>query len=232
MISLENVSKVYKVSQEYIVQAVYPIDLEISHGEFVIITGRSGSGKTTLLNLIAGLTRPTTGRVLMEGDDLWSISDRQQAMLRNRKIGFIFQFPSLLPSLTVLENVCIPNMFVPNSASDSVNERAIELLNTVGLLEKRAVFPRQLSAGQQQRVVIARALLNSPQLLLADEPTSDLDEQTEVEILELFRNIHRETGITIVMVTHASQLVSYGTRSIQMAGGKIVIPSASPAEPG
>jgi len=224
MIKLENVSKVYKVSQECTVHAVYPIDLVINPCEFVIITGRSGSGKTTLLNLIAGLTRPTTGRVLIDEDDLWSISDQQQAMLRNHKIGFIFQFPSLLPSLTVLENVCVPSIFVPNGDSDSVNNRAVALLDTVGLLEKRNVFPRQLSAGQQQRVVVARALLNSPQLLLADEPTSDLDEQTEVEILELFRNIHRETGITIVMVTHASQLVSYGTRSIQMAGGKIVIP--------
>jgi ABC-type lipoprotein export system ATPase subunit len=224
MIRLENVSKVYKVSREYIVQAVYPVDLEILPGEFVIITGRSGSGKTTLLNLIAGLTRPTTGRVFMEGDDLWSISDQQQAMLRNCKIGFIFQFPSLLPSLTVLENVSLPSIFTSNGANESANNRAVELLNTVGLIEKRSVFPRQLSAGQQQRVVVARSLLNSPRLLLADEPTSDLDEQTEVEILELFRKIHRETGITIVMVTHASQLVSYGTRSIQMAGGKIITP--------
>ena len=222
MIKLENASKVYQVSQDYTVQALYPVDLEISPGEFLVITGRSGSGKTTLLNLIAGLTRPTTGRVLMEGVDLWSISDLQQSALRNRKIGFIFQFPSLLPSLTTLENVALPSIFTQNGTRSTAYERAAGLLDTVGLHEKQSVYPRQLSAGQQQRVVVARALLNHPQLLLADEPTSDLDEQTEIEIMELFREIHRETGITIVMVTHASQLVSYGTRAIQMAGGKIV----------
>jgi len=223
MIKLENASKVYQVSQDYTVQALYPVDLEISPGEFLVITGRSGSGKTTLLNLIAGLTRPTTGRVLMEGVDLWSISDLQQSALRNRKIGFIFQFPSLLPSLNTLENVALPSIFTHNGTRSTAYERAAGLLDTVGLREKQFVYPRQLSAGQQQRVVVARALLNHPQLLLADEPTSDLDEQTEIEIMKLFREIHRETGITIVMVTHASQLVSYGTRSIKMAGGKIVL---------
>ena len=223
MIKLENASKVYQVSQEYTVQALYPVDLEISPGEFLVITGRSGSGKTTLLNLIAGLTRPTTGRVLMEGVDLWSISDLQQSALRNRKIGFIFQFPSLLPSLNTLENVALPSIFTHNGTRSTAYERAAGLLDTVGLREKQSVYPRQLSAGQQQRVVVARALLNHPQLLLADEPTSDLDEQTEIEIMKLFREIHRETGITIVMVTHASQLVSYGTSSIKMAGGKIVL---------
>lgn len=222
MITLEKVSKVYQPSQEYTVQALCPVDLEISSGEFVIITGRSGSGKTTLLNLIAGLTRPTTGKVLLEGIDLWSISDQKQSALRNQKIGFIFQFPSLLPSLTTLENVALPSIFTQDGTRLTAYNRAGELLDTVGLREKQAVYPRQLSAGQQQRVVVARALLNHPQLLLADEPTSDLDEQTEIEIMELFRKIHQDTGITIVMVTHASQLVSYGTRAIQMAGGKII----------
>lgn len=222
MIKLENVSKTYPIHQGYTVKALNPVDLNIAVGEFVVITGRSGSGKTTLLNLIAGLTRPDSGRVVVDGVDLWAISDQKQSALRNSRVGFIFQFPSLLPSLTTLENVALPSMFTKNGQRASAYQRADELLHSVGLGEKLSVYPRQLSAGQQQRVVVARALFNHPQLLLADEPTSDLDEQTEVEIMELFKKIHSDTGITVVMVTHSSQLVSYGTRAIQMAAGDIV----------
>lgn len=222
MIKLENASKIYQVNQGRTVQALHPVDLEIHPGEFVIITGRSGSGKTTLLNLMAGLTRPTSGQVWLGGVDLWSISDKEQSALRNQKIGFIFQFPSLLPSLNALENVALPGIFLRNGKRVEAEQYARQLLESVGLGEKLAVFPRQLSAGQQQRIVITRALFNHPQVLLADEPTSDLDEQTEIEIMELFRQIHQQTGITIVMVTHSSQLVKYGTRPIQMAQGRIL----------
>ena len=222
MIKLENVSKIYQISREHTVQALHPLDLEIQAGEFVVILGRSGSGKTTLLNLLAGLTRPTSGRVWLDGVDLWSIPDKQQTALRNQKIGFIFQFPSLLPSLNTLENVALPSIFRQNGAYAAIDQRARQLLETVGLSDKLAVYPRQLSAGQQQRIVICRALLNNPQILLADEPTSDLDEQTEIEIMELFSQIHHQTGITVLMVTHSSQLVKYGTRAIQMAQGKII----------
>jgi putative ABC transport system ATP-binding protein/lipoprotein-releasing system ATP-binding protein len=222
MIKLENVSKTYQVSREHTVLALYPVNLQIQPGEFVIITGRSGSGKTTLLNLMAGLTHPTSGRIWLDGVDLWSISDKQQSALRNQKIGFIFQFPSLLPSVTTLENVALPSIFRKNGTRATAEQRARQLLESVGLSDKLAVYPRQLSAGQQQRIVVARALFNNPQLLLADEPTSDLDEQTEIEIMELFSQIHHQTGITILMVTHSSQLVKYGTRAIQMAQGKIV----------
>jgi putative ABC transport system ATP-binding protein/lipoprotein-releasing system ATP-binding protein len=205
----------------------------VEPGEFLIITGRSGSGKTTLLNLAAGLTPPTSGHVLLEGADLWSLTDRQRSLLRNQKIGFIFQFPSLLPSLTVLENVTLPTIFRANGAQAGAHSRAGELLETVGLGDKLEAYPRQLSAGQQQRVVIARALFNQPRILLADEPTSDLDEQTEREIVSLFQDIHAQTGVTIVMVTHTTQLVSYGTRAIQMASGRVVdAESASLAELG
>jgi ABC-type lipoprotein export system ATPase subunit len=186
----------------------------------VIITGRSGSGKTTLLNLVAGMTRPTSGQVLLEGTDLWRLSDREQSQLRNRKLGFVFQFPSLLPSLTALENVVLPTMFAGKNGPDPY-ERATQLLGEVGLQDKLASYPRQLSAGQQQRVVVARALTNGPELLLADEPTSDLDEQTEQEIMALFRAIHEKTGVTILLVTHTSQLISYGTRALRMSGGCI-----------
>lgn len=221
MISLQNASKTYIVTKENQVPAVREVSLDIPDGEFVIITGRSGSGKTTLLNLLAGLTQPTSGKVFLDGDDLWKISDRQQSLLRNQKIGFIFQFPSLLPSLTTLENVMMPTIFSKDHRQNPTR-RATELLESVGLEDKLNSYPRQLSAGQQQRVVVARALFNQPPYLFADEPTSDLDEQTEIEIMQLFRSIHSNTRITIVMVTHSIQLVSYGTRAVQMANGKII----------
>ncbi|NLT42265.1 MAG: ABC transporter ATP-binding protein [Anaerolineae bacterium] len=203
-------------------KAVADVTLEVRDGEFLVITGRSGSGKTTLLNLAAGLTRPTSGTVTLDGVDVWSLTDNQRAALRGRKIGFAFQFPSLLPSLTVLENVLLPTLFAPNGEDDGTTDRAMELIADVGLSEKVRAYPRQLSAGQQQRVVIARALMNRPEVLLADEPTSDLDEHTETEVMDLFRAIHRSRGITIMMVTHSSDLVHYGTRSIAMASGQVV----------
>lgn len=221
MIALRDVRKTYMLSRDRSVEAVRGVSLEIERGEFVIITGRSGSGKTTLLNLVAGMTRPTSGQVLLEGTDLWGLSDRQQSLLRNRKLGFVFQFPSLLPSLTALENVVLPTIFGVQNGPDP-HERATQLLGEVGLQDKLASYPRQLSAGQQQRVVIARALMNGPELLLADEPTSDLDEQTEQEIMALFREIHEKTGVTVLLVTHTSQLVPYGTRALRMASGIIV----------
>jgi len=235
MITLENVTKIYTLSKEQTVTAVHEVNLEIAPDEFLIITGRSGSGKTTLLNLAAGLTPPTSGRVLFEGGDLWSLTDRQRSLLRNQKIGFVFQFPSLLPSLTALENVGLPTTFSTNGARANTYQRAAHLLETVGLADKLRAYPRQLSAGQQQRVVIARALFNQPEILLADEPTSDLDERTELEIMDLFQEIHGQTGVTIVMVTHTTQLVSYGTRAIRMRGGQTLDAQeqqVAPARPG
>lgn len=222
MINLQDVTKIYTISKEQKVNALLSVSLEIKKGEFLVITGRSGSGKTTLLNLAAGLTRPTTGKVILDGANLWQMPDKSQSLLRSRKIGFIFQFPSLLPALNTLENVMLPSIFAAPEDQDGLAERARQLLKTVGLDDKLTSLPRQLSAGQQQRVVIARALMNQPEVLLADEPTSDLDEQTESEIMSLFKEIHTRTGITIVMVTHASQLVAYGTRAISMATGRIV----------
>ena len=171
--------------------------MEIGSGEFTVIVGRSGSGKTTLLNLAAGLTRPTSGRVTLDGVDLWNLNDQQQSHLRNRKIGFVFQFPSLLPTLTVHENVILPTIFGADGHGPDVRERAEALLRRVGLSDKLTAYPRQLSAGQQQRVVIARSLINQPQVLLADEPTSNLDEKTEMEIMDLFRDLHASLGLTI-----------------------------------
>jgi ABC-type lipoprotein export system ATPase subunit len=222
MIELRNISKTYTSSQAAPVKAVQGVDVQINDGEFVVITGRSGSGKTTLLNLIAGLAKPTAGQALWDVIDIWTLPDREQSALRNQKVGFIFQFPSLLPSLNALENVALPVMFARSAGPGNPNERAKELLKMVGLEDKLYAYPRQLSAGQQQRVVVARALLRRPTTILADEPTSNLDEQTECEIMDLFQSIHKNTGITVILVTHTRQLIRYGTRAIEMAGGKIV----------
>lgn len=222
MITLEQVTKAYPLGKGSSVTAVNGVSLAIEQGEFVLIVGRSGSGKTTLLNLAAGLTQPTSGKVLIDGTDLWALTDQQQSFLRSQRIGFVFQFPSLLPTLTVLENVILPTVFASKQEAIQTRARATELLQKVSLIDKLAAYPRQLSAGQQQRVVIARALMNQPLVLLADEPTSNLDEKTELEIMELFHDLHSSMGITIVMVTHMRQLVSYGTRAVEMANGQVI----------
>jgi ABC-type lipoprotein export system ATPase subunit len=222
MIVLEKVSKIYPAGGSNRVAALREVNLVIPRGAFLVITGRSGSGKTTLLNLAAGLTRPSAGRVLFENEDWADLSDHRQSRLRSHKIGFVFQFPSLLPSLTALENVALPGIF------DPARDRAVDLERVRGLMRslelggKMDAYPRQLSAGQQQRLVIARALMHKPEILLADEPTSDLDDQTESEIMGLFKRLHIDTGITIVLVTHSTQLVRYGTHSIQMADGRVL----------
>jgi ABC-type lipoprotein export system ATPase subunit len=222
MVRLEDITKVYGAENGNPVSAVRGVDLEIGQGEFVVIVGRSGSGKTTLLNLAAGLTRPTSGRVSLDGVDLWGLTDQQQSVMRNRKIGFVFQFPSLLPALTVLENVILPTIFGSNAHRAESQARATELLVRVGLADKLSAYPRQLSAGQQQRVVIARSLINHPQLLLADEPTSNLDETTEMDVMNLFRDLYTSMELTIVLVTHTRQLLSPGMRAIEMADGRIL----------
>jgi ABC-type lipoprotein export system ATPase subunit len=221
MISLHAVSKNYTAKRGPAVAAVEDVHLEVDDGEFLIITGRSGSGKTTLLNLIAGLTTPTEGRIVLDGVDLWSLSDAGRSHLRNEWVGFVFQFPSLLPTLTTLENVMLPATFGNPSAKDP-SLRARELLTLLGLEDKLTAYPRELSAGQQQRVVLARSMVNQPRLLLADEPSSNLDERTEAEIMQRLADLHHSTGVTILMVTHTSQLKAYGTRAIEMAAGRIV----------
>jgi len=222
MIELTDVHKSYLIEKNRPVHAVCGVNLHVDPGEFIIITGRSGSGKTTLLNLISGLATPTRGKVTFSGREIWRLPDRQQSLVRNQKIGFVFQFPSLIPSLTAEENVMLPTLFNPGRENpQEAARRAVALLEQVGLSDKRRAFPRQLSAGQQQRVVIARSLMNKPDLLLADEPTSDLDEQTEKEVMALFQEIHSQTKITILLVTHTRELVHYGTRSLHMVTGSI-----------
>ena len=222
MILLNQVNKTYHPRGNAAVAAVKDVNLQVESGEFVVITGRSGSGKTTLLNLVAGLAQPSSGHVMLDGVDLWSLSDRAQAILRNQRMGFVFQFPSLLQSLTALENVLLPAMFAGRDGKKPLRERAVQLLEEVGLADKLSFYPRQLSAGQQQRVVVARSLVNQPELLLADEPTSNLDEQSEGEIINLIQDIHTRSGVTVLLVTHAGNLVTHGSRHFKMVSGSIV----------
>jgi len=225
VIQLTNVSKEYLSKSEASVMAIKDVSLEVGQGEFVVVTGRSGSGKTTLLNLMAGLAKPTSGTVVVDGVNLWDKTDADRARLRNQKLGFVFQFPSLLQSLSVLENIVLPLGFFGSSAGQAEIDRAKQLLELVGLSNKVNALPRQLSAGQQQRVVIARALINSPSILLADEPTSNLDEQTESEIVSLLLDIYQKQKITMVLVTHDGSLLKHGTRGIVVSGGQIVTDS-------
>jgi ABC-type lipoprotein export system ATPase subunit len=227
LITLRNVSKIYPLGKDQEVGAVRDVSLTVDAGEFVVITGRSGSGKTTLLNLVSGLTRPTSGEVFLRDTEVWRLPDAEQSRIRNEELGFIFQFPSLMPSLTALENVILPTITRPGADREATRRHAEALLDEVGLGDRLHSLPRQLSAGQQQRVVVARALVNEPSLLLADEPTSNLDEETEHEIMALVQAIHRQRGITILLVTHAGELMSYGTRAVRMASGEIV--SSEPA---
>ena len=222
MLDLKQVTKVYPLGGSNRVTAVRELSLTVKRGEFVVMTGRSGSGKTTVLNLIAGLTRPTAGCVEHDGVDLWSLPDREQSALRNWKMGFVFQFPSLLPSLTTLENVLLPVIFRPAPDRDEATDQAVKLLEMVGLADKLTALPRQLSAGQQQRVVIARSLINEPEILMADEPTSNLDDQTEREIMATFEKAHALRGVTVVMVTHSLYPGTRRARTIEMAEGRIV----------
>jgi len=217
MIELRGLSKHYRLSGDVLVKAVDKVDLTVEEGEFAMIIGRSGSGKTTLLSLIGGLTKPTAGSVHVDGVDLWSMSDSEQSRFRAEKIGFVFQIPSLLPTLTVLDNVKLPTMF--SRRVDKVGEKALALLEMVGLSEKAHAYPSQLSVGQQKRVALARALMNGPEIVLADEPTSDLDKATELEIMRLIEKVHEEGPRTLVMVTHNLELVNYATRVRTMDNG-------------
>jgi ABC-type lipoprotein export system ATPase subunit len=222
MISLNDVSKTFRIKGSFPITAVKDINLTVDAGEFIVITGRSGSGKTTLLNLVAGIVRPTAGKIIINDNNIWNLSDAERSNFRNRKIGFVFQFPSLYPSLTVLDNVLLPTLFAQGNKNKDFAARAKKLLNDVGLNDKLSAYPRHLSAGQQQRVVIARSLINEPEVVLADEPTSNLDELSEQEIITLFQDIHEKSGLTILFVTHSGQIVTSATRTLTMTAGSII----------
>ncbi len=202
--------------------AVAGADLVVRTGDFVAVTGRSGSGKTSLLNVAAGLTRPTSGGVLLAGVDLWSLSDAARTRLRRERVGFVFQFPSLIPSLSALENVLLPATLAGAGHASASADRARDLLETVGMAAKTGERPGRLSAGEQQRVVIARALVLQPSILIADEPTSSLDEETEGEVMALFERLNAADGVTVLMVTHDAGLARRCPRHARMVAGRLV----------
>ena len=222
-IKLQNITKTYQVGEDALV-AVQDVSLDIQSGDFISIVGHSGSGKTTLLSMIGGITTPTSGRISFEDTDLSAMGSDGLSEYRCRKIGFMFQFASLLPMLTVKENLLLPTMFVPEperTYASKLDDKAAELLRSVGLLDKINAFPCQLSGGQQRRVAIARSFMNNPALILADEPTGDLDEKTEQEMINFFKAMNRTEGITFVMVTHNSELARQTQRRLKMHQGSL-----------
>jgi ABC-type lipoprotein export system ATPase subunit len=220
MLSCVDLSKTY-ASMRGEIEAVKGIDLNVEAGEFASIVGRSGSGKSSFLAMIGGLSRPSRGAVRIEGTDIWSLSDDRLASFRNHRIGFVYQFASLLPTLRIVDNVALPALLDRSRETSSAYERAIKLLDRVGLSKYTDAYPAEISAGEQRRAVIARALINSPALLLADEPTSDLDEETERQIVDQFRELNRERGLTLIMVTHNLRLAEQTDRIIHISSGRV-----------
>lgn len=220
-IELFDISKIYTVGDNTI-KAVEGVSLKIEKGEFVSIVGHSGSGKTTLLSIIGGILSPSAGKLIVSGTDVYGLSEDRLSEYRASEIGYVFQFASLLPVLTAKENLLLPTIFRPSGGGSSSDEKmATEYLSMVGLGEKVNSYPGQLSGGQQRRVAIARALMNSPEIILADEPTGDLDEETEAEVMNLFRKINREKKITFILVTHSSELAKSAERRIRMTHGRM-----------
>ena len=219
-VRLDDVRKTYQTG-EVEVQAVRGVSIEIGRGEFVALMGSSGSGKSTLMNIIGCLDRPTAGRYFLDGEDVSSLSRDDLADVRNRKLGFVFQNFNLLARTSALENVELPLLY-SNVALTSVQlrEKAEEVLAAVGLEGRGDHTPSQLSGGQQQRVAIARALINDPEVLLADEPTGNLDSRTSVEVMGIFQGLN-DKGITIIMVTHEADIASYARRNIVMKDGVV-----------
>jgi len=220
VIQLENIEKVYDTGAVP-VYALRDVNLEIRRGEFVAIMGTSGSGKSTLMNILGCLDRPTAGRYLLEGMDVSQLDKDQRAIVRNQKLGFVFQGFNLLRRTTALENVELPLIYAGVPAAERAR-RARVALSIVGLAHREDNQPNQLSGGQQQRVAIARALVNDPSMLLADEPTGNLDTQTSIDVMNVFQRLNRESGITIVLVTHEPDIAAYAGRIITVRDGRIV----------
>ncbi len=214
MIELKGLSKTYTVSGN-VIKAVQPVDLTIQQGEFVSIVGHSGSGKSTFLSLIGGIALPDMGTVIIDGANIREYDDNKLSRLRNEKFGFIYQFASLIPTLTAAENVLLPTVF----GGKKTKAEAVKLLQLVGLGDKADRYPSELSGGEQQRVAIARAFINDPEIILADEPTGDLDEETEAEIMAFFERINRERKVTMIMVTHSSEIALRASQRLRMKQG-------------
>lgn len=220
VIQLENIHKIYSTG-EVEVHALRGVSLTVRRGEFLAIMGASGSGKSTLMNIIGCLDRPTRGSYRLDGQDVSQFSKDERADVRNHKIGFVFQGFNLLPRTSAFENVELPLLYSGVRTSER-RRRAMEALADVGLAGREHSAPNQLSGGQQQRVAIARALVNSPSLILADEPTGNLDSRTSIEIMSIFQRLNREQGITLVYVTHEQDIAQYASRVVVFRDGRII----------
>jgi putative ABC transport system ATP-binding protein len=222
VIAINNLKKIYKLGDNT-VHALRGVSLEIGKGEFVAITGPSGSGKSTMMHILGCLDRPTEGSYLLGGKDVSNLSRDELAVIRNKEIGFVFQGFNLLPRTTAAENVEVPLLYSRPVLPPAVRrERALKALNAMGLSDRADHHPSQLSGGQQQRVAIARALVNEPSLILADEPTGNLDTRTSIEVMRLLQELRERSGITIVLITHEPDIAAYGTRIISVRDGVII----------
>jgi len=220
VIETVNLTKIYRLGPVE-VRALYDVNLKVRRGEMVAVVGPSGSGKTTLLNMIGGLDKPTRGKVYIEGMDITRMDDKELAILRRKKIGFVFQFYNLIPVLDAYENVELP-LIITGVPEEERRRRVERLLKLVGLEDRMHHRPDELSGGEQQKVAIARALANNPSIILADEPTGDLDTETGMKIMNLLKEISREEKVTVVVVTHDPQVAAIADRRIHLRDGRII----------
>ena len=219
VIDIQGITKTY-VNGKLSVPVLYGIDLQVNKGEFVSIMGPSGSGKSTFMNILGCLDRPTTGSYRLNGDEVATLSDDELALVRNKQIGFVFQSFNLLTKLTAVENVALP-MIYAGMDKKTRNERAAALLASVGLGDRMDHLPSELSGGQRQRVAIARALANNPAIIMADEPTGNLDSKSTIDVMNIFRGLYDE-GRTIILVTHEPEIATYASRNVVLRDGLIV----------
>jgi putative ABC transport system ATP-binding protein len=221
VISVRDLAKTYRMS-EISVHALRGVSLDVGAGEFVAVVGPSGSGKSTLMHILGCLDRPTSGQYFLEGRDVSQLSDDDLSRIRNRQIGFVFQGFNLLARTSALENVELPLLYSDSSISPAERRRrALDALETVGLGTRTDHHPNQLSGGQQQRVAIARALLNAPSIILADEPTGNLDSRTSIEVMQIFQDLQARRGITVVLITHDREVAAYASRIVTFRDGRI-----------
>jgi putative ABC transport system ATP-binding protein len=222
VIAVKNLVKTYVVG-EVEVKALRGVNLEVERGEFVAVTGPSGSGKSTFMHIVGCLDRPTSGQYFLDGQDVSRMSKDQLAAIRNKKIGFVFQGFNLLSRTSALDNVELPLLYGSGGMkSADRHKRAMDVLKAVGLDNRADHHPNQLSGGQQQRVAIARSLINNPSILLADEPTGNLDTRTSIEVMDIFQKLNRERGITVVLITHEVDIAEYGTRLVAFRDGEVL----------
>ena len=222
IISLKNLWKEYVLGDETVFTALQDINLDIHEGEFSAIIGPSGSGKSTLMHMIGLLDKPTRGEIIINGKDVSKIDDNQTSTLRNSYVGFVFQQFNLLNKLTIKENIILPATYSRRKLDFDTDQRAEMLMEKFGILSKKDSFPNKISGGQQQRVAVARALIMKPQLILADEPTGNLDHKTGNEIIDLFEELNKTENITIVMVTHEMEIAERTGRQIRILDGQVV----------